>query len=765
MGDYDTRLFVHNLSFDSTADDVTRHFQDEGICPNPRVHWFLNPRTGKPAGACMVYLDNADQVQQSEKLDNNQFMGRKMYINKDTDNHHVQRFCKKFGLDFKVGADGVPQLIERGGADGQMGDSGGRDSNRRGDGRRLLLSNLPFDVFFGDIKDYLKNEVDCDAAVFVEMLKNPGDGQKGTGIAIIEVATDDDVGKVMSRDGQEVTFSDKPTRKLFVNQDNDNRRLKQLCEKNDWDYDLNGNRGRPRLLRRGTPGGIIGGGRGGAPPSGSYGGHPGGAPYGQPSSGQDYKGRPLVESIPDLLASTVFVANLSFRTTERDLMRHLENVGRVQHMNMMKYSEDYEDADKAGKSKGMAIVEFARARDASRAMTMYAGRDFMGRDINVRPAKELRPLPNGLSELGRPMPEGMCMDMCRRELQVDPHQSCTLFVHNIGFEVKEDEIRDCFELLGDVTRCALLTKKEDGVSRGICVVKLASGLDAQQCMNVLHDSKLHGRPLRLRLDRDEQRKAPPPPQPSAYGAPYGAPPAPYGAPPAHYGAPPPHYGAPPPAHDPYRQAPPPRDDYNRPPPPRFEDRGRDSYRAPEPARAPAPAPSGDKDSQISQLAALLGVNSDTLQAIRLLQGAKDAAPAAPAPAAQSNTPWKRESTNNYNGNSGRDRSPVRQNSRGPSQPPQQNQAAAGGKNWNPVTQDTIYLRNLPSTMTESRLRFMVSQCGNISFIDFPMTRENTPVGYAYIRFDGMGATDAAKQAIQHYDSYSVDGQRLECGLY
>ena len=134
-------------------------------------------------------------------------------------------------------------------------------------------------MFFGDIKDYLKNEVDCDSAVFVEMLKNPSDPGKGTGIAIIEVANDDDISKVMERDGNEVTFGDKPTRKLFVNQDRDNRRLKQLCEKNDWDFDLSGNRGRPRLLRRGTPGGVMSGGRGGAPPPSPYGAPPG--PYGK----------------------------------------------------------------------------------------------------------------------------------------------------------------------------------------------------------------------------------------------------------------------------------------------------------------------------------------------------------------------------------------------------------------------------------------------------------------------------------------------------
>ena len=97
--------------------------------------------------------------------------------------------------------------------------------------------------------------------------------------------------------------------------------------------------------------------------------------------------------------------------------------------------------------------------------------------------------------------------------------------------------------------------------------------------------------------------------------------------------------------------------------------------------------------------------------------------------------------------------------------PANNTSGPANKNWNPVTQDTIYLRNLPPTMTESRLRYLISQCGQISFIDFPLNRDNSPVGYAYIRFDGAGALNAAKSAISQYDNYPIEGVRLECGLY
>merc|ERR1719219_898712 len=264
--------------------------------------------------------------------------------------------------------------------------------------------------------------------------------------------------------------------------------------------------------------------------------------------------------------------------------------------------------------------------------------------------------------------------------------------------------------------------------------------------------------MRLRLDRDEKDRNPPPP-------------------PQNYGAAPSGFGQPPPPQQggfSSYQAPPPREDYHRgPPPPRFEDdynRGRDQYRAPQQPKVE------DKEAQISQLASLLGVNTDALNAIRHLTGGQQQ-PQQQAPPPQNNGyqnnngAWpKREASNGHY----RERSPIRRqdsmssggyNQQPPQQPPQVKQQASNSKNWNPVTQDTIYLRNLPPTMTESRLRYLISQCGQISFIDFPMNRDNSPVGYAYIRFDGADALTAAKQAIAQYDNYPIEGQRLECGLY
>merc|ERR1711879_199228 len=107
---------------------------------------------------------------------------------------------------------------------------------------------------------------------------------------------------------------------------------------------------------------------------------------------------------------------------------------------------------------------------------------------------------------------------------------------------------------------------------------------------------------------------------------------------------------------------------------------------------------------------------------------------------------------------------------GPPQQQQQQQQAAtntttNNQSWTPVTKDTVYVRNLPDNMNENRLRGMLQQHGNISFMDFPLKHDNTPVGYAYVRFDGHNSLECCNSAIGRYDNFMVDGSKLEVGLY
>ena len=106
--------------------------------------------------------------------DNHQFQGRKLYVNKDHDNHHIRRFCSKFRLDFKLNESGQPELCEAGLEKPTIG-----GDNSQANGKRLFLQNLPYDLFFGEVKDFLKNDVGLENP-YVMIINNPSNG-KGCG--------------------------------------------------------------------------------------------------------------------------------------------------------------------------------------------------------------------------------------------------------------------------------------------------------------------------------------------------------------------------------------------------------------------------------------------------------------------------------------------------------------------------------------------------------------------------------------------------------
>lgn len=85
--------------------------------------------------------------------------------------------------------------------------------------------------------------------------------------------------------------------------------------------------------------------------------------------------------------------------------------------------------------------------------------------------------------------------------------------------------------------------------------------------------------------------------------------------------------------------------------------------------------------------------------------------------------------------------------------------------WVPTTDDTIYLRNIPPSLTEKTLRGKMNRYGPISFIDFPVTPQGTPVGYAYVRFEGPYRSNACKNSQRDYHDTIMDNYRLEVGLY
>jgi len=726
------RVFVLNLPYELDWFELKDFFKpatkDTSEC---FVDIFNHPVSRKAMGAGFVEFRSVPEMDAALAMNGQNFKGRRVKIIHDPENEHLTRFADKQGLTFKMDQRYKPKFMEmRGGGGGDRRGNDRRDDrsddrrdDRRGDRR-------------GDDRDHRRN-----------------DG------------------------GPQDRFND---------------RQASLP---------------PPQFSGGPP--PMGPPMGGCPP-----------PSGPPVINDPF-GRPLISDVENLLATSVFYSNLPWRAGREEIERMFSTCGPIKRLDMLYEDENHDDEKKRGKFRGMGICEFTRARDAQRSLIMINGTQMGDRMVSVRPARDQRELPANLSDLGRPIPEKDCADRVVQEYNFDPFAKNTLFCMNLPFDCHSDEVREIFEMVGDVIDCRLI--KKDGKSKGTCVLDLTTATDAQQCVNVLHDSIFMGRKMVVRFDKSLTEPArqgrdnfgPPlmsQPQPNFHAPPAAAP---SRAPPAHYGAP--------------------------------------------PAAAP---PAQNKDDQVKALASLLGLNEATVSALKILQEQGGNATEAAAKLTARPDPPKREnyqsrqndrsndrrdnyrndrnSRNNERGNgreNGRDRSPSKtgnynqtyqqtNHQQTPSAPQNSNNHSSGYANqnsnqnsnnygynstkqetnanmasltggngnnipkpapapaptpapasassnanasnnqaWNPVTKDTVYVRNLPETMTENRLRSMLNSQGQISFMDFPCKHDNTPVGYAYVRFSGANCLECCNRTIAQYDSYVVDGCKLEVGLY
>jgi cold-inducible RNA-binding protein len=88
--------------------------------------------------------------------------------------------------------------------------------------------------------------------------------------------------------------------------------------------------------------------------------------------------------------TNIFVGNLSFRTTQEELLAAFSQFGNVERVNIVT------DRD-SGQSRGFAFVEMTERRDAENAIAQLNGSDLNGRTMNVN---EARPKPEGGSGFG-----------------------------------------------------------------------------------------------------------------------------------------------------------------------------------------------------------------------------------------------------------------------------------------------------------------------------------------------------------------------------
>jgi cold-inducible RNA-binding protein len=72
-----------------------------------------------------------------------------------------------------------------------------------------------------------------------------------------------------------------------------------------------------------------------------------------------------------------------------------------------------------------------------------------------------------------------------------------IFVGNLSFNTKEEELRQLFEPFGQVDRVSILTDRDTGRSRGFGFVEMSNNDDGEKAITALNGSQLGGRTINV----------------------------------------------------------------------------------------------------------------------------------------------------------------------------------------------------------------------------------------------------------------------------
>jgi len=81
-----------------------------------------------------------------------------------------------------------------------------------------------------------------------------------------------------------------------------------------------------------------------------------------------------------------------------------------------------------------------------------------------------------------------------------------IFVGNLDFNTGEDELRQMFEVYGQVDRVSIMTDRDTGRSRGFGFVEMANAEDGEKAIAALNGTQLGGRTLNVNEARPKPER-------------------------------------------------------------------------------------------------------------------------------------------------------------------------------------------------------------------------------------------------------------------
>jgi RNA recognition motif-containing protein len=90
-----------------------------------------------------------------------------------------------------------------------------------------------------------------------------------------------------------------------------------------------------------------------------------------------------------------------------------------------------------------------------------------------------------------------------------------LYVGNLSYATREDELRTLFAQAGTVTSVALIKDRDTGSSKGFAFVEMTTQAEAQTAISMFHNYQMGERPLTVNMARPREERSS-----SGYGGSY-----------------------------------------------------------------------------------------------------------------------------------------------------------------------------------------------------------------------------------------------------
>lgn len=197
----------------------------------------------------------------------------------------------------------------------------------------------------------------------------------------------------------------------------------------------------------------------------------------------------------------VFVGNLSFEVTWKDLKDHMNTSGsEVIRSDILAFPD--------GRSKGCGIVSFADAEGAQKALLLN-DTELMGRQIFVREDRESEKHGGGYYAQQPGFGNGKVHAYGHRSSSTavgrlgvgKEKQSCRVYVGNLSWEVAWQDLKDHMRQAGKVVFTEVMTEA-DGRSKGCGICEYSTPQEAQKACVELSNTELKDRMIFVREDRE-----------------------------------------------------------------------------------------------------------------------------------------------------------------------------------------------------------------------------------------------------------------------